>query len=180
MSSSRELSVYTSPSIDEGTLPALEFLFAGLKEREGRSSATSPRPSVAICHSKAHGPSQCAELTQRRSVFLCCRCGRVGNGMADEALEEPAWQMVGVAYATRWRRLVLYCHRVHSWQRIWGIIGQRLQEVMKPLRDRLKKLWPAPSQRIYIPCGGRGADGNQQQSLLSDATGPHQQPAIAP
>ena len=69
--------------------------------------------------------------------------------MADDALEEPAWQMVGVAYATRWRRLVLYCHRVRSWQRIWGIIGQRLQEVKKPLRDRLKKLWPAPSQRIY-------------------------------
>ena len=71
------------------------------------------------------------------------------DGMADEALEEPAWQMVGVAYATRWRRLVLYCRRVRSWQRIWGIIGQRLQEVKKPLRDRLKKLWPAPSQLIY-------------------------------
>jgi hypothetical protein len=127
----------------------LEFLLARLKEREGHSSATSPRPSVAICHSKAHGPSQCAELTQRRSMFLCCRCGRVGNGMADEALEEPAWQMVGDAYATRWRRLVLYCHRVRSWQRIWGIVGQRLQEVKKPLRDRLRQLWPAPSQRIY-------------------------------
>ena len=142
----------------------------------GSSSATSPRPSVAICHSKAHGPSHCAELTQRRSMFLCCRhqCGRVGNGMADEALEEPAWQMVGDAYATRWRRLVLHC-------RIWGIICQRLQEVKKPLRDRLKTRWPAPSQRIYRgPCGGRGADGNQQQSLLSDATGPHHQPATAP
>ena len=69
--------------------------------------------------------------------------------MADEALEEPAWQMVGDAYATRWRRLVLYCHRVRSWQRIWGIVGQRLQEVKKPLRDRLRQLWPAPSQRIY-------------------------------
>ena len=101
--------------------------------------------------------------------------------MADEALEEPAWQMVGVAYATRWRRLVLYCHRVRSWQRIWGIVGQRLQEVKKPLRERLRQLWPAPSQRSYCgPCGGRGADGNQQQLFLSDATGPHQQPAAAP
>ena len=71
--------------------------------------------------------------------------------MAYEALEEPTWQMVGDAYNTTrsWRRLVLICHRVRSWQRIWGIIGQRLQEVKKPLRDRLKKLWPAPSQRIY-------------------------------
>ena len=121
-------------------------------QREGQSSTSSPRPSAAICNSMANRPSHCVELTQRRSIALCCRhrYGRVGrDGMADEALEEPAWQMVGVAYATRWRRLVLYCHRVRSWQRIWGIIGQRLQEVKKPLRDRLRQLWPAPSQRSY-------------------------------
>ena len=120
-------------------------------QREGQSSTSSPRPSAAICNSKANRPSHCVELTQRRSIALCCRhrYGRVGrDGMAYEALEEPTWQMANQA-TRNWRRLVLYCHRVRSWQRIWGIIGQRLQEVKKPLRDRLKKLWPASSQLIY-------------------------------
>ena len=118
-------------------------------QREGQSSTSSPRPSAAICNSMANRPSHCVELTQRRSIALCCRhrYGRVGrDGMAYEALEEPTWQMANQA-TRNWRRLVLYCHRVRSWQRIWGIIGQRLRKVKQPLRDHLKRLWPPPSQR---------------------------------
>ena len=118
-------------------------------QREGQSSTSSPRPSAAICNSMANRPSHCVELTKRRSIALCCRhrYGRVGrDGMAYEALEEPTWQMANQA-TRNWRRSVLYCHRVRSWQRIWGIIGQRHQKVKKPLRDRLKRRWPPPSQR---------------------------------
>ena len=69
-------------------------------QREGQSSTSSPRPSAAICNSMANRPSHCVELTQRRSIALCCRhrYGRVGrDGMAYEALEEPTWQMANQA-----------------------------------------------------------------------------------
>ena len=47
----------------------------------------------------------------------------------------------------RWRRLVLIARRVRHWQRLWGILGQRLQQVASPLRLQLRTLWPAPSAR---------------------------------
>ena len=80
----------------------------------------------------------------------CC-----GYRRRKDAYGEPAEELacLGPQGATqrwteaqrRWRQLILSCRRVRQWQRKWGVLGLRLQDVEGQLRDRLRMLWPAPS-----------------------------------
>ena len=79
-----------------------------------------------------------------------------------------AWQLfVGrsTPAANRWRRLVLVLRRVRLWQRIYGTLGQRLQDVGSTLRGQLKSIWPASSnwRALGQPKLDHATDSRMQQ-----------------